>query len=139
MLKSDLTDSERITYEPEAVSSLAELPHSHGLSETGPAGQIILEMKGHNSAFLAMTVKNQIEKKLKNQLQPTLLEVIDESQLHAGHQHGRPEGESHFRIRISSPAFVDLSRVQSHRLIHDCIKDELAGPIHALAIEIIKA
>ncbi len=96
-------------------------------------------MKGHNSAFLAMTVKNQIEKKLKNQLQPTQLEVIDESHIHAGHQHARPEGESHFRIRVSSPAFKDLSRVQSHRLIHDIIKEELDGPIHALAIEIIKS
>lgn len=85
-----------------------------------------------------MTVKNIIEKKLNNQLEPTLLEVIDESALHAGHAGARPEGESHFRVRISSPAFDKLSRIEAHRLVHECIKEELAGPIHALALEIIK-
>ena len=85
-----------------------------------------------------MTVKNIIEKKLNNQLQPTLLEVIDESDLHAGHRHSRPEGETHFRIRISSAAFSDLSRLAAHRMVHDVIKDELEGPVHALSLETIK-
>ena len=85
-----------------------------------------------------MTVKNIIEKKLNNQLQPTLLEVIDESAQHAGHAGARPEGETHFRVRISSPAFTDLSRIAAHRMVHDIIKEELAGPIHALALETIK-
>lgn len=86
-----------------------------------------------------MTVKNIIEKKLNNQLQPTLLEVIDESALHAGHAGARPEGESHFRVRVSSPAFDQLSRIEAHRMVHDIIKEELAGPIHAFALEIIKS
>lgn len=86
-----------------------------------------------------MTVKKIIEKKLNNQLQPTLLEVTDESALHAGHAGARPEGESHFRVRISSPEFDELSRIDAHRLVHDIIKEELAGPIHAFALEIIRA
>lgn len=86
-----------------------------------------------------MTVKNIIEKKLNNQLQPTLLEVIDEAALHAGHAGARPEGESHFRVRVSSPAFDQLSRIEAHRMVHDIIKEELAGPIHAFALEIIKS
>lgn len=85
-----------------------------------------------------MTVKNTIEKKLNNQLQPTLLEVIDESALHAGHAGARPEGETHFRVRVSSPAFEGLSRIAAHRMVHDTIKEELDGPIHALALEVIK-
>ncbi|WP_319532558.1 BolA family protein [uncultured Cohaesibacter sp.] len=85
-----------------------------------------------------MTVKNILEKKLNNQLQPTALEVIDESHLHAGHAHSRPEGETHFRIRIASPAFSGKSRVDAHRMVHDVIKDELDGPIHALALETIR-
>nr|WP_321461008.1 BolA family protein [uncultured Cohaesibacter sp.] len=85
-----------------------------------------------------MTVKQNIEKKLNNQLQPTMLEVIDESDLHIGHEHARPEGETHFRIRIASPLFASLSRVQAHRMVHDTIKEELEGPIHALALETIR-
>ncbi|PLW78116.1 BolA family protein [Cohaesibacter celericrescens] len=85
-----------------------------------------------------MTVKKNIEKKLNNQLQPTLLEVIDESALHAGHAHSRPEGETHFRVRVASSAFNDISRIAAHRMVHDIIKDELSGPIHALSLETIK-
>ncbi|SNY90861.1 BolA protein [Cohaesibacter sp. ES.047] len=85
-----------------------------------------------------MTVKNKIEKKLNNRLQPTALEVIDESHLHAGHAHAPAGGQSHFRVRISSPAFAGLSRIDAHRMVHDAIKEELEGPIHALALEIIR-
>lgn len=85
-----------------------------------------------------MTVKQKIEKKLRNSLNPTYLEVIDESHLHAGHAHSRPEGETHFRVKISAPAFADCTRLQAHRLVNECIKEELSGPIHALAVETIK-
>jgi BolA protein len=85
-----------------------------------------------------MTVKQNIEKKLNIHLQPTMLEVIDESDLHIGHEHARPEGESHFRVRVASPLFANLSRVQAHRMVHDIIKEELEGPIHALALETIR-
>ncbi|MCT4657022.1 MAG: BolA family transcriptional regulator [Cohaesibacter sp.] len=86
-----------------------------------------------------MTVKNNIEKKLTHQLQPSLLEVIDESEQHRGHGGWQEGGETHFRIRIAAPAFAELSRVQAHRLVHDIIKEELDGPIHALALEVIRA
>ncbi len=85
-----------------------------------------------------MTVKNTIEKKLNKHLKPTLLEVFDESDRHVGHAGARPEGETHFRIRVSSPAFAELSRIDAHRMVHDVIKEELSGPIHALALETIK-
>ncbi|WP_316862954.1 BolA family protein [uncultured Cohaesibacter sp.] len=84
-----------------------------------------------------MTVKKNIENKLNNQLHPTMLEVIDESDLHRGHLHARPEGETHFHIRLSSPAFDGLSRVEAHRLVHDSLKEELKEQIHALRLEII--
>ena len=86
-----------------------------------------------------MTVKNNIEKKLQNQLHPTLLEVIDESHKHEGHRNWVPGGETHFRIRVASAAFTDLSRIEAHRMVHDIIKEELAGPIHALSLETMKA
>lgn len=86
-----------------------------------------------------MTVKNNIEKKLTHQLQPSLLEVIDESEQHRGHGGWQEGGETHFRIRIAAPALTELSRVQAHRLVHDIIKEELDGPIHALALEVIRA
>ncbi len=66
-------------------------------------------------------------------LQPSALEIIDESHLHAGHE-GAKGGASHFRVHISSPAFVDLSTLARHRLVYDCVQDLIPFPIHALAI-----
>ena len=81
-----------------------------------------------------MSVAKIVEKKLQSVFRPITLEVIDESHLHAGHAGARPEGETHFRVKIISPKFAGLSRIQCHRLVNDALADELAGPIHALAI-----
>jgi len=81
-----------------------------------------------------MTVAATIEDKLTRVFNPAALRVIDESHLHAGHAGARPEGETHFRIEITAAAFVGESRVARHRLIYDALADELAGPVHALAL-----
>jgi BolA protein len=65
---------------------------------------------------------------------PTRLDVVNESELHAGHRNSPGTGESHFRILIVSAAFAGKSRVQRHRLVNDLLRDELRGGIHALAL-----
>jgi len=81
-----------------------------------------------------MSVAKIVEKKLHTAFCPTALEVIDESHLHAGHAGAKPEGETHFRVKITSEAFAGLSRIQCHRLVNEALAEELNGPIHALAI-----
>lgn len=71
-------------------------------------------------------------------LNPTLIEVIDESESHRGHAGYRDGGESHFRIRMASPAFAGLGRVERHRLVHRALGD-VVGRIHALALELSEA
>ncbi|MFN4361197.1 MAG: BolA family protein [Hylemonella sp.] len=73
---------------------------------------------------------------LREKLQPTQLEVIDESAAHAGHvgSNGTPYG-THFRVRIATPLFTDLSRVARHRLVYDALQDFIAQGVHAIAIE----
>ena len=66
-------------------------------------------------------------------LSPTLLELTDESALHAGHE-GAKSGGSHFRLRIVSPRFEGLRLVMRHRLVYDSVHDMMHNEIHALAI-----
>ena len=80
------------------------------------------------------TVKETITQRLNARFAPEALEVIDESHLHAGHAGARPEGETHFRVRIVSSAFDGLSRLERHRLVNETLAAELAGPVHALAV-----
>lgn len=81
-----------------------------------------------------MTVAETIRKKLSDALAPNRLDVIDESHLHAGHVGARPEGETHFRVEVVTEAFRGRSRIERERWIHDILADELAGPVHALAV-----
>lgn len=81
------------------------------------------------------TVAQTMESKLREALSPDALEIVDESHLHAGHA-GAPEGgESHFRIRIVSAAFEELSPVARQRLVNQTLREELAGPVHALTMK----
>ena len=68
-------------------------------------------------------------------LTPTQLEIFDESESHRGHSGFREGGQSHFRIRMTSPAFAGLTRLQKHRLVHDTLGD-IVPRIHALALEL---
>ena len=69
------------------------------------------------------------------ELQPTRLEVIDESEQHRGHAGWRDGGQTHFRIRMASPRFQGLGRVDRHRLVNRTLGD-IVPRIHALALEL---
>jgi len=83
-----------------------------------------------------MPVRDTIVAKLSAKFAPEHLEVIDESSRHQGHAGSRPDGETHFRIRIAAGSLAGLSRVAQHRAINEALGDELRGGIHALAIEV---
>ena len=74
-----------------------------------------------------------IQRELSAALSPDLLEVQDDSHLHAGHA-GAREGR-HFSVRIVSSRFNSLSRVARHRLVYDSLRSLIPRGIHALAIE----
>jgi BolA family transcriptional regulator, general stress-responsive regulator len=77
-----------------------------------------------------------LEACLRATLQPTVLEVIDESAAHAGHAGANAEGYgTHFRVRIASPLFEGKPRVARHRLVYDALQLFIAQGLHAIAIE----
>lgn len=83
-----------------------------------------------------MTTKSRIVAKLTAAFEPSVLEVIDESERHRSHA-GAPGGaETHFRVVIGAAALGGLSRLEQHRAVMDCLAEELAGSVHALAIEV---
>jgi BolA protein len=81
---------------------------------------------------------SQLEQRLQERLQPTTLQVIDESADHAGHMGDNGQGfGSHFRVRIAAPLFAGKTRVAKHRLVYDALQDFLDQGVHALAIELL--
>ena len=81
-----------------------------------------------------MRVANIIKEKLTEALSPIDLDVLDESHKHAGHAGSRPEGESHFNVKIVSQAFEGKSRVERPRLVYQALSEEMKQDIHALAL-----
>jgi BolA protein len=82
-----------------------------------------------------MTVAEIMRRKLVAAFSPVEIAIEDESARHAGHAGARPEGETHFRLRIVSDAFAGLSRVERQRRIYDVLRDELRDRVHALSLE----
>ncbi|ABM45557.1 hypothetical protein X471_00877 [Bartonella bacilliformis str. Heidi Mejia] len=89
---------------------------------------------------MSTEVQKRIETKLCEAFCPQKLEVINESHLHAGHHHGNHafdgQGETHFRVKILSSSFANMTRVEIHRAIYKVLQKELTENIHALALEV---
>ena len=82
-----------------------------------------------------MQVADQIREKLTDAFSPAVLDVVDESHLHKGHMGARPEGETHFRVKIVSSAFEGETRVARHRMVTKTLAELMNNPIHALALK----
>lgn len=81
-----------------------------------------------------MTVQKKIIEKLEREFQPSALRVINDSARHAGHA-GAGE-ETHFTIEMTSNRFSGQGKLTRHRLVNNCLSDELNGPVHALSLKL---
>ena len=78
-----------------------------------------------------MQLQNKLQQQLA-QLEPTHLEIENESSGHGGYFPGK---ESHFKATIVSTHFAGLRLVQRHQKVYGLLGDLLTpGKIHALAI-----
>jgi BolA protein len=79
----------------------------------------------------------RLRARLEAELAPTLLEITDDSHLHAGHA-GAASGGSHYSVKIASEQFEGRTLVMRHRLVYDAVHEMInKAEIHALAITAI--
>ncbi|MBI44406.1 BolA/IbaG family iron-sulfur metabolism protein [Marinobacter lutaoensis] len=79
-----------------------------------------------------MKVQRAIESKLSEAFQVHRLQVENESHMHSV----PPDSETHFKVTLVSPDFEGCSRVKRHQQIYRVLAQELAGPVHALALHL---
>ncbi|PAV63813.1 hypothetical protein WR25_03227 [Diploscapter pachys] len=78
-------------------------------------------------------IGTKIREKLTRSFEPKHLEVACES-----HMHNVPKGsEKHFKVQIVSDKFEGITVVQRHRLVNECLAEELSTTVHALRIDAI--
>lgn len=81
-----------------------------------------------------MSMDQTIREKLMVALEPTRLDIINESELHAGHRSSPGTGHSHYRVLIVSARFAGKSRIERHRMVNEVLSEELPDQIHAFAL-----
>jgi BolA family transcriptional regulator, general stress-responsive regulator len=81
----------------------------------------------------AVTRAERLEARLRASLQPSELEIVDDSHRHAGHA-GAAGGHGHFTVQLVSERFTGLSVVRRHRLVYEAVGDMMQTDIHALSI-----
>jgi BolA family transcriptional regulator, general stress-responsive regulator len=79
-------------------------------------------------------MQERIVARLKEALDPVSLDVVDESDRHAGHAGARAGGGTHYRVRVVSARFKRQSRIERHRLVYGVLAAEFADGLHALAL-----
>ncbi|TLF49806.1 BolA/IbaG family iron-sulfur metabolism protein [Halomonas urmiana] len=78
-----------------------------------------------------MSIQDTIEAKLQA-LEPDFLAVENES-----HRHNVPaNSETHFKVTLVARRFEGLMPVKRHQQLYALLADELAGPVHALALHL---
>ncbi|RIA95322.1 sufE-like protein [Glomus cerebriforme] len=93
----------------------------------------------HNSRKMteAGPIYQNIQRKLTEALNPTSLEIINESHLHSHHQAMKDvtSKETHFRVSVVSEHFEGKNLIQRHRLIYELLNEEMTTSVHALSIK----
>lgn len=77
---------------------------------------------------------DRIRELLQGALEPTRLEIRDDSAAHAGHA-GAAGGAGHYAIVIESAAFAGLPPLRRHRLVYRALSGMMPAEIHALSID----
>ena len=83
---------------------------------------------------MTQAVVSRIHERLVDAFEPELIEIHDDSALHAGHA-GARKGGGNYRLRIVSPVIEGHGTVASHRTIYQALGDMMKKDIHALAIK----
>ncbi|WP_236870173.1 BolA family protein [Candidatus Bandiella numerosa] len=81
-----------------------------------------------------INIKDQIENKLRENLDVSFLNLKDESYLHANHNEEAKAGGTHFSLTIVARDFDCVGLLGRHKIINQILKDEFKI-IHALKIK----
>ena len=78
---------------------------------------------------------NQIEKKIKNNIQLEEIKIIDNTDAHRNHK-SIQRGKLHLILEIKSSYLNNLRRLEAEKILMKIMKNELQKNIHALEIRL---
>ena len=83
-----------------------------------------------------MRIDAEIRDRLAQAFPQADIAVRDDSEGHRGHSGWREGGQTHFHVRMRTPALGGMSRLARHRAVHEALGADLVERIHALALDL---
>ena len=83
-----------------------------------------------------MNRKQRINKILSKKLNEFSLEIIDNSNLHKGHNNFTGIDETHFKIILTKKNTIQINRLYIHKIINNLLDEEFRSGLHSLEIKI---
>ena len=83
-----------------------------------------------------MNRKQRIDKILSKKLNDFLIEIIDNSYLHKGHEGFTGSNETHIKIILTKKDRTPSNRLRIHRIINSLLEKEFNSGLHSLEIKI---
>ena len=83
-----------------------------------------------------MNRKQRIDKILSNKFDNFLLEIVDNSNLHKGHNNFTGNNETHIKIILTKKNKIPTNRMNIHRIINNLLAEEFKSGLHSLEIKI---
>ena len=83
-----------------------------------------------------MNRKQRINKILSNKFDDFILEIIDNSNLHIGHNNFTGNDETHLKIILTKKNNTASNRLNIHRIINNLLREEFNKGLHSLEIKI---
>ncbi len=83
-----------------------------------------------------MNRKQRINKIVSKKFNDFRLEVVDNSNLHKGHNNFTGNDETHIKIILTKKNKIPINRLNIHRILNDLLKEEFESGLHSLEIKI---
>jgi len=83
-----------------------------------------------------MNRKQRIDKILSKTFNNFLLEIIDNSNLHKGHNNFTGNDETHIKIILTKINKIPINRLNIHKIINNLLEEEFKCGLHSLEIKI---
>ena len=79
---------------------------------------------------------DKIKEKLKKNIKFEELEIVDNSNLHKGHNNFTGNNETHIKIILTKKNKIPINRMNIHRIINNLLEEEFKSGLHSLEIKI---
>tara|TARA_Y100001970_G_C14040494_1_gene753459 strand:- start:661 stop:915 length:255 start_codon:yes stop_codon:yes gene_type:complete len=83
-----------------------------------------------------MNRKQRIYNLLTKNFSEFLIEIIDNSHLHVGHNKFDGSGETHIQILLKKKNTKGINKINIHRKIYNILESEFTNGLHSLEIKI---